>query len=117
MDNHEEPWMIEEPWMVDDDIPIPKVTRDHLLYSLPFDPLSLLRESRESIILKELDDEHGTTSCKFIQTCSEDVLRLISAYCMEDPRLWEIYWAVIYEAAADIQNNVILTEKKEIIND
>lgn len=101
---------IEEPWMRDDN---PGPLSDIRLYSLPFDPLSILRESRESITLEEMDNVNGTNSRKFIQTCPEDVLRLVSAYCMEDPRLWDIYWEVIYDAAVDIERKTIELNEKE----
>jgi hypothetical protein len=108
----------EEPWMLGDDIDPKSQARINLImYSLPFDPISILRESHESTTLEELDAVNSTNSRKFIQTCSEDILHLISSYCMEDPRLWDIYWEVIYDAAVEIEQKTITANEKEIDND
>jgi hypothetical protein len=36
---------------------------------------------------------------------------------MEDPRLWDIYWEVIYDAAVEIEQKTITANEKEIDND
>lgn len=72
-------------------------------FSLPFDPDSLLEEARESSSLQGLDEYHGTGIVEFILAADQETLLEISYFCMEDPRLWEIYWEVIYDAAADIK--------------
>ena len=69
--------------------------------ALPFDPESLLEEARESLILEELDKENSTDVRGFILDAEDSVLTLITNLCMNDPRLWEIYWSVIYDAAIE----------------
>jgi hypothetical protein len=78
-------------------------------FSLGFTPMDLIEESRESISLSEMDKENGTKIAEFIQSASPEILEKISFFCMEDPRLWELYWDVIYSAAVDVQ---ILTRKE-----
>jgi len=75
-------------------------------FAVPFDPESLQEEARESSTLEGLDQVNSTKIREFIAAASPAVLEEISYYCMEDPRIWEIYWEVIYESAVDIQARV-----------
>jgi hypothetical protein len=73
----------------------------YVFTALPFDPMSLIEEARESLILKQLDIENSTNIREFLLEAEEETLNLVTNLCMNDPRLWEIYWSVIYEAAVD----------------
>lgn len=75
-------------------------------FALPFDPKNLLEEAHESTILEEKDKYNETDVCAFMQSAPLDVLREISYYCMEDPRLWDVYWEVIYDAALEVQEKM-----------
>jgi len=81
----------------------------HVFTALPFDPVSLTEEARESLILEQLDNENSTNIREFLLEAEEETLNLVTNLCMNDPRLWEIYWSVIYDAAVDainISNNL-----------
>lgn len=78
-------------------------------FSLPFDPDNLLEEARESSSLEGLDAYHETKVVDFLLAADRSTLLEISYFCMEDPRLWEIYWEVIYDSA----NEVMLRKQLE----
>lgn len=82
----------------------------YVFTSLPFDSMSLLEEARESIILEQLDEENSTDIRGFLLGAEEETLDLVTDLCMNDLRLWELYWSVIYDAAVDAIR--ILNSKK-----
>jgi len=77
-------------------------------FSLPFDPDNLLEEARESSSLEGLDAYHETKIVDFLLAADRSTLLEISYFCMEDPRLWEIYWQVIYDATEEIMRRKLL---------
>lgn len=79
---------------------------DFRQFALPFDPDNLLEEAHESITLKEKDKYNDSSICEFIRSAPRDVLLEISYFCMEDPRLWDVYWEVIYDAAAELKEKL-----------
>lgn len=86
-----------------------------LQFSLPFDPANLLEEARESSSLEAMDTYNETKVVEFILAADHETLLEISYFCMEDPRLWEIYWEVIYEAAHEIMSRKLLDGAHEKI--
>jgi len=76
---------------------------DPARFALPFDPVSLLEEARESSSLEGLDKYNDTNVVEFILAADAATLYDISYFCMEDPRLWEAYWEVIYDSAQEIK--------------
>lgn len=79
------------------------MTFDSHRFCVGFGPSDLLEESAESFSLESFDKENGTEIREFIQASQSNVLEQISFFCMEDPRLWELYWTIIYEAAAEVK--------------
>lgn len=79
------------------------MTFDSHRFCAGFSPSDLLEESAESFSLESFDRENGTEIREFIQASQSDVLEQISIFCMEDSRLWDVYWKIIYEAASEVK--------------
>ena len=77
--------------------------------ALPFDSLTLLEEANDSLTLEELDQINSTNIREFIKTADPKTLDMITNFCMEDERLWNVYWDVIYDSAAEVQRRMFTT--------
>jgi hypothetical protein len=76
---------------------------DNSRFSIGFSPQELLEESQESFTLESFDRVNSTNVREFIMAADEQTLVNISYICMEDERVWDVYWKVIYDAALELQ--------------
>lgn len=82
-----------------------KTPVDNSRFSVGFSPQDLVEESEESFTMEGFDRLNGTNIREFILKADAQTLEQISYMCMEDERVWDVYWKVIYDAASELQEN------------
>ena len=76
---------------------------DNSRFSVGFSPAELVEESQESFSLEEFDRVNKTNIREFVMHADVQTLEQLSYMCMEDERLWDVYWKVIYDTASELQ--------------